>query len=93
MLKIKETFVNESKGYRYGETDYYEPHTDEKGELFRSLREEYGRCISKVYIDLPDGSAKPVGWCFEKRREYSDCNETYLQHVWVECLEVNEGGD
>jgi hypothetical protein len=59
MMRIRETFVNRTEGTRFGETGWYEPWTEDKGELFRSLQHEYGRCESKIYRDirLPAGRA------------------------------------
>ena len=68
---------------RLGSNGLYEPFTDNIQQLFKSCQSEYGKCKSKVYIDLPDGGARPIGWVFERRVKYSDSNETYLQQVWV----------
>lgn len=51
MLEIRETYTNETKGHQFGQTEWYEPWTDDLGRLFRSLQREYGRCMSKVYAD------------------------------------------
>jgi len=89
MLVIKETYVNNTKGYRFGETGFYKPCTEDKGELFKRMQQACGRCISKVYLDAPDGTAIPVGWAFEKKRKYAGSDETYLQHTWVQYKEVD----
>jgi len=93
MLQIRETYtevkeMEDSWGwdrvaYQFGESDWYEPFTEDLGKLFKSLRKEYGRCVSKVYQDAPDRTADPIGWVFQKRVKYQDCNKTYLQEVWV----------
>lgn len=83
MLKIQETWINKTEGYRCGDSDWYEPHTNDLGVLFRDLKRQYGRCVSKVYVDNIDGTSYSVGWVFEKRVKYDDCNETYLQETWV----------
>lgn len=82
-MLIQETFVDRTQNCIYGETEPYEPFTEDTGRLFRSLQQEYGRCSSKMYVDLKDGGSKQVGWVFEKRARYTDCNETYLQETWV----------
>jgi hypothetical protein len=87
---MRETFVNETKGHQFGESDWYEPFTDDVGRLFRSLQKEYGRCVSRVYVD-PAGGGKPkaIGWVFEKRMEYEDYRPSrggdryYTRAVWV----------
>lgn len=86
-LHIQETFVNETAGYRFGETEPYEPFTDDLGKLFRNLQAEYGRCTGKVYTDSKDG-VKAIGWVFEKRMKYEDARtnkpeDYYLCSVWV----------
>lgn len=35
-LMIKETYVNQTKGYSFGESGWYEPYTNDKGELTRA---------------------------------------------------------
>ena len=81
-ISIKETWVNRTKNYIVGETEYYESFTDNVGQLFRSLQKEFGRCTSKVYIDLPN-EVNPVGWVFVKMVKYDDTDDYYLQETWV----------
>jgi len=87
-LEIRESYVNQTKGYRYGNSGWYEPYTDHIGSLFLSLQREFGRCVSKVYIDVPvafyPATAKAIGWLFEKKKEHTDCSLTYIQETWVE---------
>lgn len=61
MLQIRETYVNATKGYQYGETDWYTTREQDRGELFRSLQKEYG-AAQRMYVDLPeaDAAALPV---------------------------------
>jgi len=42
----------------------------------------YGRCISKVYVDI-DSKSKSIGYVFQKMVKYEDCNKTYLQETWI----------
>jgi hypothetical protein len=93
VLEIRETFVNETKGYQFGNSAWYEPYTDNRGRLFRSLQREYGRCVSKVRNEAQGDKA--VGWVFQKRMEYEDARQswrkedrTYVREVWVEVREV-----
>jgi hypothetical protein len=90
--EVKEIDLSEDgwdhERYGIGESGWYEPFTDNLGELFKSLRKEYGRCVSRVYQDTPDGTADPVGWVFQKRVKYWDANETYLQETWVTYRQV-----
>jgi ferredoxin-thioredoxin reductase catalytic subunit len=51
--------------------------------VYKTALREYGRCISKIYIDDKDGGSKHIGWVFQKRQKYEDCNETYLQETWI----------
>jgi hypothetical protein len=83
MLYITETQVNATEGYVWSEGEPYETFTSETGDLFLSLQQEYGRCISKMYIDTADGTAKHIGWVFQKRMRYSDSKATYLNETWV----------
>ena len=74
--------TDDEKHYRCGDSGLYEPYTDNIKQLFYSYMREYGRCVSKVYIDTDQG-VKAVGWVFQKRMKYTDCNDTYLQETWV----------
>ena len=78
-IYVQEEFVNESEGYRLGDSDVFESRFTSKSEAWKHYRREYGRCISKVYI----GEDKPIGWVFQKLVKYTDCNEKYLQSAWV----------
>ena len=80
---VSEEFVNLDRDCRFGETEPYESFTDDVGKLFRSLMKEYGRCISKVFIDTKAGVTKAVGWVFLKRDKYEGSQDTYLREVWV----------
>jgi hypothetical protein len=90
-LYVKESYVNATKGYTYGDPGPQEAYTDDPGELFRTLRNEYGRCIGKVYVDAHPSNPAParaVGWVFVKRMRYEDArpgdpDPTYLREVWV----------
>jgi hypothetical protein len=90
-MLMQATFVNETKGWIFGESGWYEPYTTDLGRLFRDLRAEYGRCTGHVYIDTARGTDPPgvysatrtVGWVFEKLCHYEDTGDPYLRVVWV----------
>lgn len=81
-MLAQESWVNNTENYRCGDSGYYEPFTDNLKILFRNYQREYGRCISKIYIDTPEG-AKAIGWVFRKRAKYTDCNEHYILETWI----------
>ena len=83
-LWVKETFLDADAGHIFGESDWYEAYSDHPGDIYRSARGLYGRCIGKAYLDDLDGKAKHVGWVFQGRDKYQDCDDTYLREVWVE---------
>lgn len=85
-MLIEETWVNKTENCQSGEADLYEPFTENTGELFRAFQKEYGRCVSKIYIDNPSGDPfNPiiVGWVFEKRQRYDDSKNTFLLETWI----------
>jgi hypothetical protein len=95
-LEIRETYVNATKEHGIGDSGWYEPWASDRGELFRSLQKEYGRCVSRMYRDIPGGSPPviAVGWVFQGNDEYEDARpswtkerRTYLREVWVEVRE------
>lgn len=80
---IQESHINATEGCFLGESELYEPFTFQSmGQLFLNLQQEFGRCKGKVYVDTANGS-KQVGWVFQKRKKYSDANETYLHETWI----------
>ena len=81
-MLIQETHVNRTQNAIVGETEPYEPYTQDTGRLFKACQREHGRCTGKMYVDGPT-EPKQVGWVFEKRQRYQDCNETYLAETWV----------
>jgi hypothetical protein len=83
MLHVKESWVDRTRNIRCGDSDVYETWCNTTGELYRAMRREYGRCVSRVYVDGPNGTARAIGWVFQRRRKYDDVNETYLAETWV----------
>ena len=84
MIHIKETHINKDEKCTFGDTDVYETYTDSIGELFKDLQIQFGRCVSSMYVDKKDGATKKIGWVFEKKNKYNDCNKTYMQETWIE---------
>ena len=84
-MLVRETWVNIDGDKRYiiGDSDLYEPFTDDPGQLFRAFQKDAGRCTGKVYVDVPDGVIH-IGWTFQRRKKYTDSRETYLQETWVD---------
>lgn len=52
------------------------------GELYRTGRDEYGRCTGKIYVDTDDG-VRHVGYVFIQRNHYEDTGEPYTRETWV----------
>ena len=97
-MLVSETFINATEGYQFGDSEPYEPYTDDVGRLFREMQKEYGRCVSSVYVDEPSGTkladtgqpsgkVKRIGWVFQKRMEYEGYRghgeRFYTREVWV----------
>lgn len=76
---------SEERSYSLGDEPLFEPFTgDDIGRLFRECQREYGKCISKIYIDSTSGETKAIGWVFQKKREYEDDkSRTYVHEAWV----------
>lgn len=97
-LWVKESFINATEDYRFGDSGPYETAYEKPGDLYRWCVAEYGRCISKVHVDrrvrLEGGGERwevdDVGWVFQKLDRYGDTGESYLREVWVTVLEPPE---
>jgi len=90
MIWVQESYINQTAGYRFGDTEVYESGFDQAGPLFKAMQCEYGRCVSKVYIDGKDGKPRQIGWVFQKTVEYEDARadwpkdrREYVREVWV----------
>ena len=72
--------------YGLGETEPYEPYTQDIKRLFKDMQKEYGRCTGSVFIDTADGKVKRIGWVFRKWMMYEDARtkaDKYIREVWV----------
>jgi len=86
-LYVQETYVDETREAIFGESSAQEAFTDNVGELFRSCQREYGRCVSRVYVDRLDGTSVAIGWVFSKKMQYEDAKKFYVRSVWVTLYE------
>jgi hypothetical protein len=92
-MKIRASYVRyiEGKSETYPGAGWFEPYTDDKKRLFASLQKEYGRCVSKMYVDVPMGDGtfdtRPCGWVFS--RKGSDGKTEWEDETWVEYREDN----
>ena len=51
-MRIKETYINDDESHQIGNSGWFEPWTDDRGKLFRSLQQEYGGCTGHMYRDV-----------------------------------------
>lgn len=73
--------VGEEKRIMFYDSEVFLSRFTSVSEVFRYYQKERGRCVSKVYV----GEKKPkqIGWVFEKRAKYNDCDDTFLQETWI----------
>ena len=91
MVYIQEEIVNETEGHQVYNSGVYETaySEDKIKRLFIALQKEFGKCVSKVYIDKVDdehilnGESEPIGWYFTKTAYYEDTKEPYQQGAWI----------
>jgi len=57
-ILINEVWTDANERVIIGESGVYETRFDDIEDLFKALQKEYGRCVSKVYIDTDNGSGK-----------------------------------
>ena len=62
-IYIQETYAGDWEG----ESDIYDTELDDIGDVYRACRGRLGRCIGKMYVDLPDGTSPQRGWVFVRR--------------------------
>jgi hypothetical protein len=85
---VETTYIDATRDMFCGDDDACDTGipVSEKARLYKMLAKEYGRCVSKMYVDGKDGKAIQTGWVFQGRCKYEDLNETYLREVWVTVL-------
>ncbi len=76
---LQEEYVNKTQGYRVGDSGIFESSMTTKSEVYKYYLKSCGKCVGKVYV----GEGTHIGWIFQKLVKYEDCNEKYLQEVWV----------
>lgn len=86
MLWIRVSRVDKNTDSIYDRTDPHETRFDSLKLLFAELQKTYGRCGGKTYIDTPDGGAQQVGWWFERKEKYTDCDEYFISVTWVSVM-------
>lgn len=85
-LQIRLKFRNATMNHRSGSDEIMESRFSKRKDLFRSCQKEYGKCVSKIYVDLDD-TRHAVGWVFEKKMQYDDSKEFFQAETWVEVFD------
>jgi|SRR5215469_2190350 len=87
-LWVQEDYVHVEgeKATSLGKGEPYETRFEHRGELYRACRRDFGRCVSRVYVDGPTGNPRPVGWVFRKKTADSAPG---LQETWVTVFSRN----
>jgi len=85
MIFVKEEYLNATEGYWCGDSGVQESRfeDDEVDKLFKFCQKEFGRCVSKVYIDKGEGKSAHIGWVFQKARKYEDTGQKYISEAWI----------
>ena len=94
LVEIKDRNLDTEKRTIFSESKVCATKHTTVSSLFLALQREYGKCVSKQYVDekQEDGTfkAKQIGWVFEKRVKYDDAwlikkgqPTTFLQEAWV----------
>jgi hypothetical protein len=88
-MRVKETYIEvDALGRRliYGDSGWYEGFTSSLKELFRACQKEFGKCVSKVYLEVPMGDGtydtRQCGWVFEKRADEKTDQRVF--ETWIE---------
>lgn len=85
---VRECAVNATEGYLMYEVDTPMRETvweefPERGEFYRFCSREFGRCVSKMFVDDANGEAIHVGYVFQKRERYEDTGDPFVRETWV----------
>lgn len=82
IYQIKETWINATERYIIGNSDLPVDDSTIKtlSDLYRYGVKNYGRCVSKMYIDP---NARHIGYVFEGIAHYEDTKEPYKRETWL----------
>lgn len=80
MISVHEAFVDADRQVRLSDRRYQTDKT--VGEIYNTCRKDYGKCVSRLFIDTPDGDVVQCGWCF--RKPVCADGVSYQQEVWVQ---------
>jgi len=82
-IYVKQEYLNKTEGYSFGDSGVYESRFEKVEEVFKFCQKEYGRCLSRVYVDGENGVPFAIGWVFERVDKYEDTGENYIKETWV----------
>ena len=81
------TYVNDTLGH----TNHVEGicPTDAKNlsDLYAEVRKHFKGRVTKMYLETKNNEPVHVGYCVTRKQKYEDCDETYVETVWIEFLE------
>lgn len=91
-MKVEVTMTNKTENYIIFEKiqEWDNGRCETPAEVYRAALREYGRCVSKMYIDSKGGKARHIGWVFERKCYYEDTRESYIQETWITPLSSYE---
>ncbi len=85
VFQVKETHINATENYTIGENSL--PVKESKVKTLKDLYKygikNFGKCISKAYINKKDSSQVHIGYVFQKLTQYEDTKEKYLSETWL----------
>ena len=82
-MKVDISIVNETENYIFYEEVENWDYCENEKDVYHAAKKEYGKCISKVYINNSVGKAQHIGWSFQKKCKYDDTNDEYIQTAWI----------
>ena len=82
-IVISVTYVNKTENHIFGEEEAHETRFKTIPELLKHCEKEFGKFVSKMYVDGKKGEPKHIGWVFKNKEKYIDSNETFSREVHV----------
>lgn len=89
---VRETYVDATRDAIFGDNEislrdcyFAGDETTDTGDVYRYGRDEWGRCIGRVYVDT-DAGTLPCGWVYQSRQRYEDTGEPYVREVWLQLV-------
>lgn len=86
-LYVQLTYINDTNRYINHVDDIQESEAKNLSDLYKLVKKRFKGRISKMYRDDSNKKTIHTGYIVTRKQKYKNCNETYIESIWIELLE------